>query len=338
MTANILPNAISQFEDINGAPLVGGQVYFYEPGTLVPKDTWQDAGQTILNTNPVILNSRGQAIIYGLGNYRQVLVDVDGNTIWDGEIDQTATSSSAVFGAQISLAAVSTTDLGSAGSNNILITGAATINSFGASAVTSSPTYLVEFAGICTLTYNASSLIIPGAVNLTTQAGSFVLLEFINTAGWWQVISYFPSAALASFGSAAVQNIGTSGANVPLLNGNNVWSGSARFQKQTYGDESVLTVAVNASTPDFSVGNYFTVSIGASYTLNNPINVQAGQSGLFRIAQSAGSLTITWDTAYKSAGGIATVNLSGISSGIDYFAFYAHSSSEIVISPMLNIS
>ena len=143
---------------------------------------------------------------------------------------------------------------------------------------------------------------------------------------------------MASFGSAAVQNIGTSGANVPLLNGNNVWSGSARFQKQTYGDEVILSVVSNASTPDFALGNYFTVTIGAGYTLNNPLNIQPGQSGLIRITQSAGSLSITWDTAYKSAGGIATGNLSGISSGIDYFPFYAHSMTEIVISPMLNIS
>ena len=65
---------------------------------------------------------------------------------------------------------------------------------------------------------------------------------------------------------------------------------------------------------------------------------QWGQSGLIRVLQTAGSLTITWGAAYKSAGGIGTVNLSGINNAIDYFAFYAHSSSEIVISPQLNVS
>jgi len=335
MTANILPNAVNQFVDINGAPLVGGAVYFYEPGTLVPANTWQDSAQTILNTNPIILDSRGQAIIYGQGSYRQIVNDSLGNTIWDGEIDQVGEG---VFGTQQSIVGAATTDLGTVGSNNILITGTPTITSFGASAVLDNPTYLVEFAGICTLTYNASTLVIPGAANLVTQAGSYALLEFINTAGWWQVIAYFPSAAIGASGTASTYNIGTSGTTIPLLNGNNIYSGISNFTAQTYGTESPLTVTSNASIPDFSLANYFTVTISSSYTLSNPINVQPGQSGLFRIAQSSGSLAITWGTAYKSAGGIATVNLSGISSGVDYFAFYAHSSSEIVISPMLNIS
>ena len=84
MTATLLPNARQTFVDINGKPLVSGAVYFYLVGTLIPKDTWQDAAQSLLNTNPVILDSRGQATIYGSGSYRQVLQDSRGNTIWDG--------------------------------------------------------------------------------------------------------------------------------------------------------------------------------------------------------------------------------------------------------------
>ncbi len=84
MTATLLPNARQQFVDLNCNPLVAGRVYFYVAGTLIPKDTWQDASQTILNTNPVVLDSRGQATIYGSGTYRQVLQDSRGNTIWDG--------------------------------------------------------------------------------------------------------------------------------------------------------------------------------------------------------------------------------------------------------------
>ena len=85
MTATLLPNAKQQFVDLNGRPLVAGFVYFYQVGTLIPKDTWQDSDQTLLNTNPVVLDSRGQATIYGSGTYRQVLQDSRGNTIWDGE-------------------------------------------------------------------------------------------------------------------------------------------------------------------------------------------------------------------------------------------------------------
>ncbi len=81
--ATILPEAKTQFTDSLGVPLAGGSVYFYLPNTTTPKDTYQDAAQTILNTNPVILDSAGRAIILGSGSYRQVLKDANGNTIWD---------------------------------------------------------------------------------------------------------------------------------------------------------------------------------------------------------------------------------------------------------------
>jgi hypothetical protein len=81
--ASILPNGKAQFIDQNGVPLVGGKVYFYIPNTSTPSNTWQNPSASILNTNPVILDSRGQALIYGAGQYRQVVQDSLGNTIWD---------------------------------------------------------------------------------------------------------------------------------------------------------------------------------------------------------------------------------------------------------------
>lgn len=83
MAASQLPNGKQQFIDINGFPLVGGFVYSYIPGTLVLKNTWQNAAQTILNTNPIVLDSRGQALIYGAGTYRQIVEDSLSNLIWD---------------------------------------------------------------------------------------------------------------------------------------------------------------------------------------------------------------------------------------------------------------
>lgn len=81
--ATLLPNGKQQFVDANGVPYVGGSVYFYAPSTTTAKDTWQDSGQVTLNANPVVLDSAGRAIIYGVGTYRQILKDSLGNTIWD---------------------------------------------------------------------------------------------------------------------------------------------------------------------------------------------------------------------------------------------------------------
>lgn len=81
--ATLLPPAKSQFFDALGNPLAGGSVAFFIPGTTTPSNTWQDAGQTTLNTNPIILDSAGEALIYGNGSYRQIVKDSLGNTIWD---------------------------------------------------------------------------------------------------------------------------------------------------------------------------------------------------------------------------------------------------------------
>lgn len=83
MTATFIPPGKQTFVDENGFPLVGGTIGMYIPGTLVVKNTWQDIGQTVINTDPIILNARGQCVIYGTGTYRQTLRDALGNLVWD---------------------------------------------------------------------------------------------------------------------------------------------------------------------------------------------------------------------------------------------------------------
>lgn len=52
-----------------GSALAGGKVYFYEVGTTTPKDTYSDYAATTPNANPVILDARGEADVYGIGLY-----------------------------------------------------------------------------------------------------------------------------------------------------------------------------------------------------------------------------------------------------------------------------
>ena len=92
--ATILPPAVTTFFDADGNPLADGRVYFYIPTTDSPKDTYQNSAGTILNTNPVVLDSSGEAVIYGSGIYRQVIYDADGNLIWD---QLTASTDSGAF-------------------------------------------------------------------------------------------------------------------------------------------------------------------------------------------------------------------------------------------------
>lgn len=85
----LVPNAKQQFTDANGAPLSGGKVYFYVPGTTTPSPTYQDPQDTILNSNPILLDSAGRGIVWGTGSYRQIVRDQFGNLIWDQTTSQT---------------------------------------------------------------------------------------------------------------------------------------------------------------------------------------------------------------------------------------------------------
>lgn len=93
MSAVLLPNGKQQYLTATGAPAVGYKLYTYNTGTLINRTTWQDAGQTTPNANPIILDARGEAVIFWSGGYRAVLKDSLDNQIWsvDGVSDQNYT-------------------------------------------------------------------------------------------------------------------------------------------------------------------------------------------------------------------------------------------------------
>lgn len=69
----LLPVPKARFFSASGAPLAGGKVYTYSAGTTTPKNTYTDASGTVANSNPVILDSAGEADIWLLGNYKIIL-------------------------------------------------------------------------------------------------------------------------------------------------------------------------------------------------------------------------------------------------------------------------
>lgn len=79
----LLANGKQQFIDQNGAPLAGGTVYHYLPSTTTPVTTYRDQAGQAANTNPILLDSRGQAVIWGTGSFRQIVKDAQGVTVWD---------------------------------------------------------------------------------------------------------------------------------------------------------------------------------------------------------------------------------------------------------------
>jgi hypothetical protein len=69
--ASLTPTPKQQIYGSDGAPLVGGKIYTYSAGTTTPLATYTDSGAGTANTNPIILNSLGQANIWlGTGSYK----------------------------------------------------------------------------------------------------------------------------------------------------------------------------------------------------------------------------------------------------------------------------
>jgi len=82
----------SAFDD-DGNPLSGGKVYTYLSGGSTPATTYTDSGGGTSNTNPVILDSRGEANIWFTPGveYRITVTDSTGGSIY-GPIDNVAGS------------------------------------------------------------------------------------------------------------------------------------------------------------------------------------------------------------------------------------------------------
>lgn len=77
--ASLSPTPKLQFFGTDGLPLVGGKLYTYAAGTTTPLATYTDHTAVTANTNPVILDSAGEADVWlpETTAYKYVLKDAD---------------------------------------------------------------------------------------------------------------------------------------------------------------------------------------------------------------------------------------------------------------------
>lgn len=100
------------------------------------------------------------------------------------------------------------------------------------------------------------------------------------------------------------------------------------FTKAQRGTISALTDGATI-TPDFSLGNNYSVTLGGNRTLANPTNLTAGQSGVIVITQDGtGSRTLAYGSYFKFPGGTAPT-LTTTASAVDVLAYYVESSTRI---------
>lgn len=200
LAATLLPPGEQTFFDSNGNPLASGFVYFYIPNTTTLKTTWKDAGQTIANTNPVVLDAAGRAIIYGSGAYRQIVRDGKGNLIWDQLTADTASNQNSWGGT-------------STGSANVQVVSAANFSNNSGQSIS----FLAGFTNTGTLTLNGISVLKDTGLGPVGLSGGEVIINdqytvvYDSGLGAFHLVTFnipYIQAAV-SIASAATTDLGT---------------------------------------------------------------------------------------------------------------------------------
>ena len=183
------------------------------------------------------------------------------------------------------VASAATTDIWTPADGNFVhITGTTTITSLG-TAHQAGEERTVVFDGALTLTHNATTLILPGAANITTAAGDSMIVRADTTANM-KVISYTKANGQPLATSGGMTLIST----VTTNSGNTI-----TFSGLTLTNYKFLRISYN---------NTKTVNAGNGLTFNS-INVSAG---------SAGTLNGIMDIDLSNGSFSSTIAVSGTAS------------------------
>ena len=117
-------------------------------------------------------------------------------------------------------------------------------------------------------------------------------------------------------------------------------AGTDIVQSYSVAQRGAVTALTDGATitPDFSLANNFSVTLGGNRTLANPTNLVAGQSGVIFITQDAtGSRTLAYGTYWKFPGGTAPT-LTTTASAVDVLVYVVQSSTRIDAQLLTNLS
>lgn len=340
-----------QFFDSNGDPLAGGKIYTYAAGTTTPKATYTAADGLTSLANPIVLDSAGRAVIFIDGSYRFDIYDSASNLIRsvDNVTNFSAIAAAASYGSSLianystgspqffagdaTVASASTVDLWAAGAPRVTITGTTTITSLGTPPSSSDVEILVTFSGALTLTYNASTLWLPGAANIVTAAGDRAKFRPRGSTGW-ECVSYqriSKADARADLGTAVSRQIiaasatytptaGMRYADVEVIGGGGGGGGTSASANGIAAGGGAGGYARKIFTAA-QIGASQTVNIGAAGTAgNNGTGGTGGTTTFGSLLQATGGTGGTQSTtaALGGAGGVGTLgdlNIQGQAGG-----------------------
>lgn len=196
------------------------------------------------------------------------------------------------------IASATTTDIGAAVGNFVHITGTVTITGLGT--IQAGTRREVVFDGILTLTHNGTSLILPGAANITTAAGDSATFES-EGSGNWKCVKYMKASgrAVIEASSVAAMTILTSSSGTWTSPSDTTSATVFKFTVVGAGGGGGGTNATGASAGGGGGGTAIYVTAGLAASTGYSYAVGTGGTG-----GSAGANDGT-------AGGDSTITLGG---------------------------
>ncbi len=161
------------------------------------------------------------------------------------------------------IASATTTDIGAATGNYVVVTGTTTITGLGT--IQAGTRRIVKFAGILTLTYNATSLILPTSANITTAADDTAVFVSLG-GGNWVCTNYQRkngTALASSGGTTPTMKMATIYEGTGRMTTTNVSGGTATFTTDGVAMSTSATIS-SATTVDWSFNTFSaTVEVGS---------------------------------------------------------------------------
>jgi hypothetical protein len=323
MTAYLAPifGAGTQLFDNNGALLSGGKIYTYQAGSAVLYETWTTIGQTILNANPIILDSSGRVpneiwLDSGI-SYKFILQDSLSNIIgtWDnlqGVNDFTWSNYTPVYSQHITMVSnAATLSLSNISNNYVDVSGVLTANG---QITTTFPTNATQ------VTFDNSTT---GAFLLQINAGTYTLPPGKSQWQWngsaFEIIAW--PAGITTVASAAAPNIfGTNAATVTIDNSTPVTTTSfAACQQAQVG--TVIRLRPNANWTVTASANLKIDGVTAGnivFTSNAKIDVLATSTTTFDVTTvyDSGTWTPNQGAGLTVVGAFASSGSWSVSNGI----------------------
>lgn len=190
-------------------------------------------------------------------------------------------------------ASAATCDIGAVDEAIQNISGTTTITSFGT--VSAGIWKWVVFQGALTLTHNGTSLILPGAANITTAAGDVALMLSLGS-GNWRCLYYSPASGnpvtftpTLPLGSAAAPSLNFSGDSNTGL-----YSPGADQVALVAGGTARVTATTSGAT---TTGTHTATAFSGPLTGNVNGNLTGNVSSCATIANASGGITFSHNSA-----------------------------------------